>query len=255
MQLVTNGGRLEPPNYCPGPLYGFMCQCWHPIPEERPTFTTILERLGYCLQDPEVVMAPLPVFHRPQSITSHDTSLSSLRTGDCNSSGNSGSGGSVSIGPNANFKNNNGQLPTSDYLVPNLTSVSNLTTSPSTDEGLDTHSFGPDTETSFTNQNTSSSVTRGAYTRVPTEPPLPSPTSGSLDLANIPPPCLYTDPVLPLNPARLAPSSYANVTRGSSAPQQVCDQRASLYAVTNRPYDSNNQRVESKTYPSNEISV
>ena len=135
MQLVTNGGRLEPPNYCPGPLYGLMCQCWHPIPEERPTFTTILERLGYCLQvvfwvfspdpfwqcfnflqDPEVVMAPLPVFHRPQSITSHDTSLSSLRTGECNSSGNSGSGGSVSIGPNSNFKNNNGQLPTSDYL-------------------------------------------------------------------------------------------------------------------------------------------
>lgn len=38
MQLVTNGGRLEPPNYCPGPLYGLMCQCWHPIPEERPTF-------------------------------------------------------------------------------------------------------------------------------------------------------------------------------------------------------------------------
>lgn len=50
MQLVTNGGRLEPPNYCPGPVYGLMCQCWHPIPEERPNFKTILERLGYCMQ-------------------------------------------------------------------------------------------------------------------------------------------------------------------------------------------------------------
>ena len=50
MQLVTNGGRLEPPNFCPGPVYGLMCQCWHPIPEERPTFRTIIERLGYCLQ-------------------------------------------------------------------------------------------------------------------------------------------------------------------------------------------------------------
>ena len=50
MQLVTNGGRLEPPNYCPGPVYGLMCQCWHPIPEERPNFRTILERLGYCIQ-------------------------------------------------------------------------------------------------------------------------------------------------------------------------------------------------------------
>ena len=106
-------------------------------------------------------MAPLPVFHRPQTITSHDTSLSSLRTGDCNSSGNSGSGGSVSIGPNASFKNNNShsQPPTSDYLgkrlmwlkcgyisslilVPNLTSVSNLTTSPSTEDGLESQSFG-----------------------------------------------------------------------------------------------------------------
>ena len=50
MQLVTNGGRLEPPNFCPGPVYGLMCQCWHPIPEERPNFRTIIERLGYCLQ-------------------------------------------------------------------------------------------------------------------------------------------------------------------------------------------------------------
>jgi hypothetical protein len=50
MQLVTNGGRLEPPNYCPGPVYALMTQCWHPIPEERPGFRTILERLGYCMQ-------------------------------------------------------------------------------------------------------------------------------------------------------------------------------------------------------------
>ena len=50
MQLVTNGGRLEPPNFCPGPVYGLMCQCWHPIPDERPNFRTIIERLGYCLQ-------------------------------------------------------------------------------------------------------------------------------------------------------------------------------------------------------------
>ena len=57
MQLVTNGGRLEPPNYCPGPLYGLMCQCWHPIPEERPNFLTILERLGYCLQVSEYTVS------------------------------------------------------------------------------------------------------------------------------------------------------------------------------------------------------
>ncbi|KAK9701781.1 Low-density lipoprotein receptor domain class A [Popillia japonica] len=67
MQLVTSGGRLEPPANCPGPIYGIMTQCWHPTPEQRPTFPTILERLGYCVQDPQVMSAPLPVFNRPPS--------------------------------------------------------------------------------------------------------------------------------------------------------------------------------------------
>jgi hypothetical protein len=52
MQLVTNGGRLEPPTNCPAQLYAIMTQCWHPNPEERPPFPLILERLGYCLQVP-----------------------------------------------------------------------------------------------------------------------------------------------------------------------------------------------------------
>lgn len=50
-----------------GALYGIMTQCWHPNPEQRPTFGLILERLGYCAQDPEVMNAPLPVFNRPPS--------------------------------------------------------------------------------------------------------------------------------------------------------------------------------------------
>jgi anaplastic lymphoma kinase len=50
MQLVTDGGRLESPSGCPAPVYGLMTQCWHPIPDDRPNFTTILERIGYCLQ-------------------------------------------------------------------------------------------------------------------------------------------------------------------------------------------------------------
>ncbi|CAB3381252.1 Hypothetical predicted protein [Cloeon dipterum] len=74
MQLVTDGGRLEPPNGCPAPVYGLMTQCWHPIPDDRPNFSTILERIGYCMQDPDVVNAPLPVFHRPPS-TERDTTV------------------------------------------------------------------------------------------------------------------------------------------------------------------------------------
>ncbi|CAH1983529.1 unnamed protein product [Acanthoscelides obtectus] len=65
MQLVTSGGRLDPPANCPDPVYGIMTQCWHPAPEQRPNFGTILERLGYCAQDPQVMNAALPVFQRP----------------------------------------------------------------------------------------------------------------------------------------------------------------------------------------------
>ena len=50
MSMVTNGGRLERPAGCPEPLYGVMARCWHPHPEDRPSFTTIVERIGYCLQ-------------------------------------------------------------------------------------------------------------------------------------------------------------------------------------------------------------
>ncbi|KAF5298515.1 hypothetical protein FQR65_LT00057 [Abscondita terminalis] len=67
MQLVTSGGRLEPPTNCPGPIYGIMTQCWHPDPDQRPNFKLILERLGYCAQDPEVIKAPLPIFNRAPS--------------------------------------------------------------------------------------------------------------------------------------------------------------------------------------------
>lgn len=65
MQLVTNGGRLEPPNFCPGQVYALMCQCWHPIPEDRPNFRTIIERIGYCLQVMKIEWG----FRKLQSLT------------------------------------------------------------------------------------------------------------------------------------------------------------------------------------------
>merc|ERR1740128_1362802 len=67
MQLVTSGGRLEAPPGCPGPAYRIMVHCWHTNPEERPTFVTVLERIGYCIQDPDVLAMPLPVSQRPLS--------------------------------------------------------------------------------------------------------------------------------------------------------------------------------------------
>ncbi|XP_017768942.1 PREDICTED: leukocyte tyrosine kinase receptor [Nicrophorus vespilloides] len=101
MQLVTSGGRLEPPANCPGPIYGIMTQCWHPTPEQRPTFTLILERLGYCVQDPQVMSAPLPIFNRPPS---HERDATVMR-------------------PNSS-DDNCLQVPQSaDYLIPNHTPI------------------------------------------------------------------------------------------------------------------------------------
>ncbi|XP_017880511.1 ALK tyrosine kinase receptor isoform X2 [Ceratina calcarata] len=62
MAMVTSGGRLEKPAGCPDPIYGIMTRCWHPRPEDRPSFATIVERIGYCLQDPDVTNHPTPHF-------------------------------------------------------------------------------------------------------------------------------------------------------------------------------------------------
>ncbi|XP_076675839.1 anaplastic lymphoma kinase isoform X2 [Andrena cerasifolii] len=62
MAMVTSGVRLEKPAGCPDPIYGIMTRCWQPRPEDRPTFATIVERIGYCLQDPDVINHPTPNF-------------------------------------------------------------------------------------------------------------------------------------------------------------------------------------------------
>ncbi|KAL2099458.1 hypothetical protein ACEWY4_005938 [Coilia grayii] len=67
LEFVTNGGRMDPPKGCPGPVYRIMTQCWQHQPEDRPNFCTILERIDFCLQDPEVVTAPLAVEYGPIS--------------------------------------------------------------------------------------------------------------------------------------------------------------------------------------------
>ncbi|XP_064623025.1 ALK tyrosine kinase receptor-like isoform X3 [Lineus longissimus] len=68
MQFVAAGGRLDPPTNCPTPVYRIMTQCWHAMYERRPNFTSILERLDYCMQDPDVIDARLPTFSRRPSL-------------------------------------------------------------------------------------------------------------------------------------------------------------------------------------------
>ena len=87
-----------------------------------------------------------------------------------------------------------------------------------------------------------------------TDPLLPSPGSESgASVASsghapiIPPPKLYTDHVLPLNPASLT----TIVTRPSSSNTPASFSSSPLYAVSNE----SNTGVESKTFNSSEISV
>ncbi|KAJ3612721.1 hypothetical protein NHX12_018979 [Muraenolepis orangiensis] len=65
LEFVTSGGRMDPPKNCPGPVYRIMTQSWQHQPEDRPNFCTMLERIDYCLQDPDVVTTALPVEYGP----------------------------------------------------------------------------------------------------------------------------------------------------------------------------------------------
>uniref|UniRef100_A0A669CC58 Tyrosine-protein kinase receptor n=1 Tax=Oreochromis niloticus TaxID=8128 RepID=A0A669CC58_ORENI len=67
LEFVTSGGRMDPPKSCPGPVYRIMTQCWQHCPEHRPNFSTILERINYCTQDPDVINTPLPVEYGPNT--------------------------------------------------------------------------------------------------------------------------------------------------------------------------------------------
>ncbi|KAL1785805.1 leukocyte tyrosine kinase receptor isoform X2 [Sigmodon hispidus] len=61
LDFIVTGNRMDPPRNCPGPVYRIMTQCWQHQPELRPDFASILERLQYCTQDPDVLNSPLPV--------------------------------------------------------------------------------------------------------------------------------------------------------------------------------------------------
>nr|prf transmembrane protein kinase [Mus musculus] len=61
LDFIATGNRMDPPRNCPGPVYRIMTQCWQHQPELRPDFGSILERIQYCTQDPDVLNSPLPV--------------------------------------------------------------------------------------------------------------------------------------------------------------------------------------------------
>lgn len=61
LDFIATGNRMDPPRNCPGPVYRIMTQCWQHQPELRPDFGSILERIQYCTQDPDVLNSPLPM--------------------------------------------------------------------------------------------------------------------------------------------------------------------------------------------------
>lgn len=67
MKYVAAGGRCECPDGCSPEVYRLMRECWNLNPEDRPTFSYLLDQLSACAQEPEIMNAPLAIFIRPPS--------------------------------------------------------------------------------------------------------------------------------------------------------------------------------------------
>ncbi|ESO85684.1 hypothetical protein LOTGIDRAFT_107599, partial [Lottia gigantea] len=50
MQTVTIGGRLSSPEGCPISIYHIMSECWTTAPEDRPSFSTIVNKIEKSLE-------------------------------------------------------------------------------------------------------------------------------------------------------------------------------------------------------------
>ncbi|XP_073494910.1 leukocyte tyrosine kinase receptor isoform X2 [Phyllobates terribilis] len=117
LEFVTSGGRMDPPKNCPGPVYRIMTQCWQHTPDHRPNFSTILERISYCTQDPDVTNTELPVESGPPP---EDEGSTIMRPSGCN--GMSPLVGNTSLPPlldTQTMENKLGDLP-QELLVENL---------------------------------------------------------------------------------------------------------------------------------------
>ena len=45
MKYVKEGNKMMRPDNCPDILFELMSECWHTLPDERPTFLQICKRL------------------------------------------------------------------------------------------------------------------------------------------------------------------------------------------------------------------
>ncbi|XP_033634971.1 tyrosine-protein kinase receptor Tie-1-like, partial [Asterias rubens] len=49
--MLKKGYRMHKPDNCSEILYAIMCACWHPCPDERPTFTQLRDKLEALLEE------------------------------------------------------------------------------------------------------------------------------------------------------------------------------------------------------------
>ncbi|GFR93175.1 tyrosine-protein kinase receptor [Elysia marginata] len=75
MTLVTQGGRLDPPDSCSLAVLSIMIACWSSEPDERPTFSAIISSLEKSLQSSR----GLPVIYAPPTISAGGFRLHSGR--------------------------------------------------------------------------------------------------------------------------------------------------------------------------------
>nr|CDJ88634.1 Tyrosine protein kinase domain containing protein [Haemonchus contortus] len=62
MGLVTNGGRLDPPNTVPTEMHDLMRSCWNTKAEDRPSFTEIATILEHLSENQEIANVPIHCF-------------------------------------------------------------------------------------------------------------------------------------------------------------------------------------------------
>lgn len=66
--FLRSGRRLKKPKYCPNNVFLMMGECWNEVPERRPTFTDLVNRLELLLNPPKKRGAeeePLYINHHP----------------------------------------------------------------------------------------------------------------------------------------------------------------------------------------------
>lgn len=68
LHMLSDGYRMEKPEFAPQRLYDFMLECWNVEPAKRPSFTDLACKLGVLLEDSEREVSS-PQINDPRTLT------------------------------------------------------------------------------------------------------------------------------------------------------------------------------------------